>query len=84
MLEEVYIVFQNYTRILTVKVSKQLIQLIDYIVYELGLYSSRSEFIREAIRQHIQRILENNKKLLEEASDRKPLKKLLHEILSSP
>lgn len=79
----VFIVFQNYTKVLTVKVSKKLIQIIDYFVYELGLWSSRSEFIREAIRLLIQKTLENNKKLFEESAGGKPVKKVLHEILAT-
>lgn len=72
--------FQDQTQIITIKVSRQLVQLVDFVVYELGLYGSRSEFIREAIRQHIQRIIENNKDLLEKAPEKRSLKRLLREI----
>ncbi|MCR8433800.1 MAG: ribbon-helix-helix domain-containing protein [Crenarchaeota archaeon] len=71
---------QNQTRMITIKISGQLVKLIDFIVYELGLYGSRSEFIREAIRQHVQRILESNKELLDKLPENQSLKKLLQEI----
>ena len=76
--------FQDDVRVLTVRVSAKLIQIIDYLVYEFGFYSSRSEFVREAIRQLIQKILENNKKILDDFSERKPIKTALQKILTAP
>ena len=51
-------------RVLTVKVPVQLIEIIDRLV-EAGLYGSRSEFVREALRTLVNRILSNNKELRE-------------------
>ena len=51
-------------KILTVKVPVKLIEIIDRLV-EAGLYGSRSEFVREALRTLINRVLNNNGELRE-------------------
>ena len=49
-------------RVLSVKVHREVVELIDYFV-EKGLYSSRSEFIREAIVTLLRRITNQHEKL---------------------
>jgi len=69
--------FYEYGRmkILTVKVPVKIIEIIDRLV-EAGLYGSRSEFVREALRALVNRILNNNGELREKITRLFGLEKL--------
>lgn len=63
-------------RTISVKVPKKIIEIIDLFV-EAGLYSTRSEFVREALRLLIQRVMDKNKNLISGFIDEKALSLIL-------
>jgi len=56
-------------RIITVKVPSSYLVLIDRLVRK-GLYGSRSEFIRQAIREKLEQYLREHPELLQDVSTR--------------
>ena len=74
--------YQNSIQVVSFKVNKKIVDIIDLFV-EVGLYNSRSEFIREALRTLIQQVLEKHKKLIEEYVSHRPIKKAIYQILSN-
>ena len=68
-------------RVLTVKVPRKLIEIIDMLV-DAGLYSSRSEFVREALRTLIQIVMNKNKNIIKGLLDESALKVILNQALT--
>ncbi|MEX0568922.1 MAG: ribbon-helix-helix domain-containing protein [Candidatus Njordarchaeota archaeon] len=68
--------YQDGMRTISVKVPKKIIEIIDLFV-EAGLYSTRSEFVREALRLLIQRVMDKNKNLISGFIDEKALSLIL-------
>ena len=66
-------------RVLTVKVPRRIIEIIDLFV-EAGLYSSRSEFVREALRTLIQNVMSKNKDMIKGLIDEKTLSIILGQL----
>ncbi len=73
--------YQNGMRVLTVKVPRKLIEIIDIFV-DAGLYSSRSEFVREALRTQIQIVMNKNKNIIKGLLDENALKVILSQALT--
>ena len=68
--------YQDGMRVLTAKVPRKLIEIIDMLV-DAGLYSSRSEFIREALRTLIRIVIERNRDLIKGIIDEKSIQRIL-------
>ncbi len=68
--------YQDGMRTISVKVPKKIIEIIELFV-EAGLYSTRSEFVREALRLLIQRVMDKNKNLISGFIDEKALSLIL-------
>jgi len=73
--------YQDGMRVLTVKVPRKLIEIIDILV-DAGLYSSRSEFVREALRAQIQAVMSKNKNIIKGLVDEGALKLILSQALT--
>jgi len=63
-------------RVLTVKVPRKLIEIIDILV-DAGLYSSRSEFVREALRTLIQIVMNKNRDIIRGLIDEKTIRTII-------
>lgn len=71
--------YQNGMRVISVKVPIKMVEIIDLFV-EAGLYSTRSEFVREALRLLIQMVINKNRDIIGEIIDRKALSLILGQI----
>lgn len=57
--------YEDYVIVVSFKARKNLIDKIDKIIEELGIYSNRSEFIRYAISKTLAELESNKDKLIE-------------------